>query len=179
MKAHRGRENGPCAHFFVLRVLVDKKLTVIQTSDAKLQQIIEPIVTAMGYDLWGFSFNSQRHRSYLRIFIDKQEGVTLDDCAMVSNHLSGVLDVEDPITGPYTLEISSPGVDRPLLKQEHYERYIGSKIKVKLKWQIEGRRQFTGKLRGLSDGNIVVEQDGNHFSLSMEAVERANLVPEY
>jgi ribosome maturation factor RimP len=151
----------------------------MQSDPLKLAQYIEPVVIGLGYEFWGYEFSSGRTKAYLRVYIDKQEGVTLDDCTRVSHQMSGVLDVEDPIKGPYTLEISSPGLDRPLFKKAHYQRFFGQRVKVRLKWQMNGRRNFTGQLQGLDGDNVIVLIDGARYSLPLEAIDRARLVPEF
>ena len=145
----------------------------------ELDQIIEPVVEAMGYQLWGYDFNSGRHTAHLRVYIDSREGVSVDDCARVSHQLSGVLDVEDPIRGPYTLEISSPGLDRPLFKPSHFRRFTGKRVKVRLRWQIEGRRNIAGELQSIDDGKIIVTQEASSYAIPLEAIDRARLVPEF
>jgi ribosome maturation factor RimP len=93
--------------------------------------------------------------------------------------MSGVLDVEDPIKVPYTLEISSPGLDRPLFKKAHYHRFAGQRVKVRLKWQMNGRRNFTGQLQGLDGDDVIVLIDHTSYSFPLEAIDRARLVPEF
>jgi ribosome maturation factor RimP len=151
----------------------------MQSDPLKLDQYIEPVVSALGYEFWGYEFSSGQTKAYLRVYIDKQEGVTLDDCTRVSHQVSGVLDVEDPIRGSYTLEISSPGLDRPLFKKAHYQRFSGQRVKVRLKWQMNGRRNFTGQLQGLDGDNVIVLIDSTSYSFPLEAVDRARLVPEF
>ena len=121
-------------------------MAVIHADFPNLERLIEPVVTGMGYQLWGCEFQHRKNQAFLRVYIDKREGITLHDCELVSHQLSGVLDVEDPINMPYLLEISSPGLDRLLFTTEHYRRYLGQEVKVKLKWMVEGRRNFTGTL---------------------------------
>jgi ribosome maturation factor RimP len=152
-----------------------------QENSLSIDQIIEPVLMAMGFELWGYDFRAGKSHAYLRIYIDKQEGISLHDCELVSHRLSGVLDVEDPIRLPYTLEISSPGLDRVLFKEEHFRRYIGKKAKIRLKWQIEGRRNITGTLQGVDSGQVLIRQQGggSYYSLPLEAIDRARLVPEF
>ena len=105
-----------------------------------LEQIVETVAESLGFQLWGFQYNSNGNQSVLRVFIDSddsEKGVNVDDCAQVSRQLSAVLDVEDPITGHYVLEVSSPGLDRPLFKLDQYQAYIGSEIKIKLVRAVE------------------------------------------
>ena len=114
----------------------------------------------------------------MRLYIDAPDGVTVDDCARVSHQVSGVLDVEDPIRGPFTLEVSSPGFERPLFTPEHFERFAGERVKVKLDLPVDGHRSVTGTLLGYRDGCVVVLEDGVEKRLPLDAVRRAHLAPE-
>ena len=143
-----------------------------------LRRLIEPVVEAMGYELWGYDFRSGLKRALLRVYIDKQGGITLDDCTRVSHQLSGVLDVDDPIKKPYALEISSPGLDRPLFNEAQFRRYQGEKVMVKLRWMIEGRRKFVGDLHGVSAGAITIKEGDVTYLVPLNAIERARLVPK-
>ncbi|HEY3487500.1 MAG TPA: ribosome maturation factor RimP [Gammaproteobacteria bacterium] len=146
---------------------------------SKEWKIVEPIVERMGYELVGVELMRHGRDCTLRVYIDKPQGVTLDDCAAVSHQLSGVMDVEDPIQLPYRLEISSPGLDRPLFKASDFERFAGSIAKIKLAVPLEGRRNFTGVLSGVKDGRIRLEVDAEIFELNYEHIERARLVPQF
>ena len=113
------------------------------------------------------------------MYIDSEQGITVDDCQKVSYQVSGVLDVNDPIPGHYTLEVSSPGMDRLLFRPDDYRRFAGSLVKLRLAYPVEGRRKFTGRLQGLEDGNVLLELDGEQLSLPLDQVDQARLVPEY
>jgi ribosome maturation factor RimP len=129
-------------------------------SDAveKIRQILDPIVESMGLLLWDMEFHKHGPQWLLRIYIDRESGgVTLTDCEQVSRDLSAALDVEDVIPHAYTLEVSSPGLDRTLTKPEHFVRFIGSIVKVKTYQPIQGQKVFRGKLLGMGDGIIKVE----------------------
>lgn len=146
----------------------------------RLQAVIEPAVTALGYELVGIDFVSQGRHSVLRIYIDTEAGITVDDCERVSRQVSAVLDVEDPISGQYTLEISSPGLERPLFKPEHYQRFAGSEVQVRLKVPMGGRRKFKGRLRGVEEGSVVVDSDElGELRFALADIERAQLVPDW
>lgn len=144
----------------------------------QLEELIAPVVESMGYELWGCECRMGDNTAFVRVYIDHEAGITLDDCSQVSHQLSGFLDVEDPIKTAYTLEISSPGLDRPLLRAEHYERYSGEKVKIKLKWPVEGRRNFSGALRGLEDDQVIVEVDKQLYYLPYDAIDKSRLTPE-
>lgn len=143
----------------------------------KLTQLIEPVIEGLGYELWGCEYLPRRRQSLLRVYIDRHDGVTLDDCGRVSHQLSGVLDVEDPIGGAYILEVSSPGLDRLLLKADHFQRFSGHRVKIRLKWLIEGRRQFDARLRGVEGEQVLVDEQQTAYSIPLAAIERARLVP--
>jgi len=108
----------------------------------ELQALLAPVVVALGYECWGIEFSAQGRHSMLRVYIDKEGGVLVDDCAIVSRQISGVLDVEDPIAVEYTLEVSSPGMERPLFTIEQFAKYAGEQVKIKLRSPFEGRRNF-------------------------------------
>jgi ribosome maturation factor RimP len=113
----------------------------------------------------------------LRVYIDGPLGVTVDNCAAVSRQLSAILDVEDPIPGRYTLEVSSPGLDRPLVTPADFRRFQGAMIKVRLLSALDGRRNFTGRLLEATPEAVVMEVDRERFNLPLAAIERARLVP--
>lgn len=152
---------------------------VMKQAPDNLRNIVAPVVAAMGYELVGVEFHPQAGNNLLRVYIDQEQGVTLDDCEAISNQLSAVLDVEDPIQGRYTLEVSSPGLDRPLFEPEHFQRFAGHRARVQLALPRDGRRRFTGELRGVEDGDVVLVVDGQQVRLPLEEIEQARLVPEY
>lgn len=145
----------------------------------KVTELLEPVVTAMGYELVGVEYLAQGRHSLLRLYIDSENGVTLDDCERVSHQSSGVLDVEDPIAGVYNLEVSSPGLDRPLMKLEHFQRFVGHKIKLVAQAPINGQRRFTGLLSAVRDQDVVLEVDGIEVVIPFDAVDKANIIPEF
>lgn len=144
-----------------------------------LRDLLEPAVAALGCELVGVEYHPSGKHSLLRIYIDKPEGVTVDDCSAVSYQVSGLLDVEDPIPGQYTLEVSSPGSDRPLFTAQDFERFAGRQVKLRTRFPIDGQRNFRGLLRGLHEQQVVIEeQDGKCVSLPLDQVEQARLVPD-
>ncbi len=151
-------------------------------SAARLQELIEPVVTALGYELVGVVYVPQGRHSLLRVYIDRtgdsDGGITLDDCERVSHQVSGVLDVEDPVAGQYQLEVSSPGLDRPLFSREHFVRFTGRRAKLRLHTPQNGRRNFSGVLSGVRDGLVVIVEDGAEFALPFESIDKAQLVSE-
>ncbi|PMR67742.1 ribosome maturation factor RimP [Halomonas heilongjiangensis] len=147
--------------------------------DAALHALIEPVVTAMGFELWGIDFLSQGKHSCLVIYIDHEEGVSVDDCADVSRQVSAVLDVEDPIRGEYRLEVSSPGMDRPLFTLDQFARYRGHEVKLKLRTPYEGRRKFQGLLAGIENDEVLLQLDGEEYCFPIDSIDQAHIVPRF
>ena len=145
----------------------------------KLVAIIEPAVAALGFELLGVEYLPQGRHSVLRIFIDHENGITVDDCGNVSHQVSAVLDVEDPIRGEYTLEVSSPGLDRPLFKLEHYLRFVEQLAELRLHAPLNGRRKFKGRIQGVEGDEVVMDVDGEELRFSIDNIEKANLVHEW
>jgi ribosome maturation factor RimP len=146
----------------------------------KLVGMLEPLVESLGYELVLLEFNAHKGSALVRLFIDAVGGVTLGDCEKVSREVEGLLDVEDPIPQNYRLEVSSPGLDRPLVKPAHFERFAGALARVQLQAPRDGRRKFQGVLRGLRDQNVVLETaDAGTVELALGNIERARLVPDY
>lgn len=145
----------------------------------QLQAILAPVVEALGYQCWGIEFISQGRHSLLRIYIDKEDGILVDDCEIVSRQVSGVLDVEDPISSEYTLEVSSPGMDRPLFSIEQFAAHAGQQVKIKLRSPFEGRRNFQGVLRGVEEQDVVVQVDSNEYLLPIDLIDKANIIPAF
>lgn len=148
--------------------------------EAQIADLIRPTVEAMGTELWGVEYLTQGKHSTLRIFIDKKEGgVGIDDCEQVSRQVSALMDVEDPIGSAYTLEVSSPGLDRLLFEKAHFEACLGSLLKVRLRMNYEGRRNFKGRLAAIEDDEIVLRQDQEEFVFPLETLDKAQVVPEF
>jgi len=143
----------------------------------ELTKLIEPAIEQLGYELSDLELHVGGSDGVVRVFIDKPEGVDLTDCEIVSRQLSAVLDVEDPLPGHYRLEVSSPGLDRRLTKPEHFRRFTGETIRVKLRYPVDGRRNFRGALRAADDEKIEVEVDGESHSLQLATIESVRLVP--
>ncbi len=134
----------------------------------------------LGYELVGVEFTGQgKGAALLRIYIDHADGITLDDCVEVSHQVSGVLDVEDPIKENYRLEVSSPGLDRPLFELAHFERFKGSKVRLKLLGKIDNRHRFTGVLDGVEENQVLIEADGTRYRIPFELIDSAKVVPEF
>ena len=145
----------------------------------QLKALLAPTVEALGCELWGLEYMSQGKHSTLRVYIDAEGGVSLQDCERISRQLSSVLDVEDPIHGEYSLEVSSPGMDRPLYTLEQFARHTGEQVSVRLRVPFDGRRKFSGLLRAVEDDEIVVVVDEHEYLLPLEAIDRANIIPRF
>lgn len=151
-----------------------------QNNDA-LWEVVEPVVIGLGYEVVEIEYLSEDGMNILRIYIDQDAGITADDCGKVSRQLSAVFDVEEPVRARYNLEVSSPGLDRPLRKASDFERFAGSKVKVKMAMPIgmENRRNFTGILVGVKTDQAIVEVDGEKYELPIAAIEKARIISKY
>ena len=151
---------------------------MVHLAPAEWQEVIEPVVTGLGYELVGVEYHSAGRHSLLRVYIDQEGGVTVDDCANVSHQVSGVLDVEDLIRGQYTLEVSSPGLDRPLFTVADFDRFCGRDVRIRLDAPLDGRRKFSGRLIGTENGCVRIQMDDGEFSLPLVHIEQARLIPD-
>jgi len=147
-------------------------------AQTQLEELLSPVVTSLGFEFVGMEYLPQGKHSLLRIYIDTPDGITVDDCSAVSHQVSGVLEVEDPINGHYVLEVSSPGLDRPLFKFEDFERFSGHNVQIRLQIPMDGRRNYKGLLEGVqADGQLVdVAIDDEIISLPWDKIEKARLV---
>ena len=149
-------------------------------ASSELKQLLGPVVEALGCELWGLELQTGDKTKLLRIYIDRAEdGIGVDDCERVSRQASAVLDVEEAINGEYILEVSSPGMDRPLYELSQYEQYIGEDISLRLRFPYEGRRNFKGRLTGIDDDEIVLVVTDHEFLFPVEGIEKANVVPRF
>lgn len=145
-----------------------------------IEDLLTPAVSALGLELLGVEFSAGSHQALLRVYIDVEgRPVNIDDCEQVSREVSALLDVHDPIEAHYTLEVSSPGLDRPLFKPAHYARFIGEQVKITLDLPQDGRRRFQGRILGVEGEAISVEQDGNPVVLSWGNIQKAKLAPVF
>jgi ribosome maturation factor RimP len=146
----------------------------------EIQAMLQPVVESLGYEFWGLEYIQGRGAT-LRIFIDRDsdEGVSVDDCALVSHQVSGVLDVEDPIPGEYNLEVSSPGMDRPLFTLEQWGRYIGEDIQIRLLAPVAGKRRLTATLTAIEGDDVLLDVKGEALRVPFAQVDRATLVAKF
>ena len=143
----------------------------------QLNELIQPVVEAMGCELWGIEQLSMGRYSTVKIYIDSKRGVDVEDCAKVSRQVSSLLDVEDPMNGEYTLEVSSPGLNRRLFELDQYSAFIGSEVRIRLKRPYEGQRKYSGQLRGVEGDEIILGHQGEEILFPFEEIDRANVVP--
>lgn len=144
-----------------------------------LTEMLTPAVEALDFELLGLEFNQAGRHSTLRIYIDSPEGITVDNCADVSRQVGAILDVEDPITNEYDLEVSSPGIDRPLFKAEHYEKAVGEEVRLRTKLPQDGRRNFKGDLVAVNGDMVTLNIDNQEHMLMISNIERANIIAKF
>ena len=148
-------------------------------SDAKLTRLLQPLGEDLGYEFVGLEHSSNPKMPVLVIYIDRPGGISVEDCERVSREVAAMLDVEDPIPGHYNLEVSSPGLDRPLFTLEQFERFQGEVAQLSLYAPVGGRRRFKGQILGTSEGRVRLDQDGEEVELEMGNIAKARLVPDY
>ena len=139
---------------------------------------LTPLVEGLGYELWELEYSPGRGNGFLRLYIDAEAGITLEDCERVSRAVSEVLDAEDPIPGQYTLEVSSPGLERPLRTAQQFARFVGETVFVETVQPQEGRRRFRGALTAVGEAAIEVEVDGRRWALPVAGIRKAHLAPD-
>ncbi len=144
----------------------------------KIRQILNPTIEDMGYELWGCEYLAQGKHSLLRIYIDKESGIGIEDCEQVRRQVSALLDVEDPISGHYSLEVSSPGIPRPLFYDWQYQRYIGQNIQIKLLKPVKEKRKYTGMIVSVDEGMLALEGEGIKQDFFLSNIVKANLTVE-
>lgn len=145
----------------------------------RLTALLEPTVRGLGYELLGIERGRGGGSQLLRLYIDHEDGISVDDCERVSRQVSDVLDVESAVRGEYTLEVSSPGIERPLFTLEQHRRFVGERVAVRLRAPVDGRRRLRGVLTDVGEDSIVVDVDAERFEVPFRAVERSRLAPEW
>jgi|TARA_R110000824_G_scaffold40490_2_gene121371 ribosome maturation factor RimP len=151
----------------------------VATKHAALHALIEPVVAAMGFELWGIDHLSQGKNSRLVIYIERESGVSVEDCADISRQVSAVMDVEDPIAGEYRLEVSSPGMARPLYSLDQFTRFQGHHVALKLRTAFDGRRKYQGLLVGVEGDEVLIQLDGEEYCFPIESIDSAHIVPQF
>ncbi len=142
----------------------------------QIEQLIEAPIETLGYELVGVEYVKNGSNTVLRIYIDADQGISIEDCERVSHQVSGILEVEEPITSAYSLEVSSPGFDRPLFKERDFVRFADNEVKITMKLPVQGRRNFKGRLEGVINGNVLIEVDGEVYELPLTKLSKARLV---
>lgn len=145
----------------------------------RLVELLEPVVSRLGYELWELEYGTGPGGGLLRLYIDSPEGISVDDCERVSRAVSEVLDAADPISTEYTLEVSSPGLDRVLRTQQHFERFAGERVKLEMTQPVNGRKRFSGRLTEVSSGEITLLVDGVAVQLSIAGIHKARIAPDF
>ncbi|MGA0266050.1 MAG: ribosome maturation factor RimP [Lysobacterales bacterium] len=145
----------------------------------RLTDMLQPLVEDLGYEFVGLEYTGQSKNAVLRIYIDHKQGIDLDDCGRVSGEVAALLDVEDPISGQYNLEVSSPGLDRPLFTLEQCARFAGEQVQMTVFAPVEGRRKFKGRILSVTGDTLNIDQDGAEIALDFSNIAKARLVPDY
>lgn len=144
----------------------------------KIETLVKPIADELNYEVYHIEFVKENNEFYLRIYIDKEEGISITDCEVLSRRVSDVLDVEDPIDKAYYLEVSSPGLNRRLFKDEHFKKFVGREVLVKLNGNIEGKKNIKGLLKEVNEENIIVEDNEKAITIPKSKIKAANLEGE-
>ncbi|EDP98934.1 ribosome maturation factor RimP [Shewanella benthica] len=149
------------------------------TIEKKLEEMLSSPVEALGHRLWGLEYIQAGKHSILRVYIDNDNGIFIEDCAETSRQISAVLDVEDPISTEFTLEVSSPGVDRPLFSAEQYGSYIDETVKIQLTMPVGGSRNLKGTVIGVEGQTLTLSVDGNELIIALDNIRRGNLIAKF
>ncbi|ALP54774.1 ribosome maturation protein RimP [Candidatus Tenderia electrophaga] len=153
---------------------------MVRQASVKVLQLLEPLVEGLGYEFVGAEYLPQGKHSLLRVYIDlPEDGIGVEDCERVSRQVSSMLDVEDPIPGHYTLEVSSPGMDRPLFTVGQFQRFVGREVKLLLSRPVHKRRKMTVELQGVTDDVVTVMLEGEAIQIDFDNIEKAHLVPVF
>ena len=148
-------------------------------SVAKLTTLLQPLVEDLGYEFVGLDYSRNPKNPVLVVYIDKSEGIAVEDCERTSREIAALLDVQDPIPGHYVLEVSSPGLDRPLFTPAQFEKFAGEMVQISMFAPVAGRRKFKGRILAVQGGEILIEQDGTEVKLEHGNIAKARLVPDY
>ncbi|RLV58692.1 ribosome maturation factor RimP [Parashewanella curva] len=147
--------------------------------ESKLADMLTAPVEALGYRLWGIDYVQAGKHSTVRVYIDSDKGVSIDDCVEASRQISAVMDVEDPISNEYTLEVSSPGVDRPLFSAEQYATYLGEEVKLLLNMPVNGSRKLKGAVTKVEGQMLSLDVDGNDTLIALDNIRKGNLIAKF
>jgi ribosome maturation factor RimP len=150
-----------------------------QMKQDKLAELIGPVVEDLGYRFWGLEYQVRKADALLRVYIDSTLGISVDDCATVSHEVSGILDVEEPITMAYVLEVSSPGMDRILFNAQQFSEFAGEDVKIKLNQMVDGRRKIKGRILSVNGEQINIETDDDQVTIEFDKIMRARINPGF
>ena len=145
----------------------------------KISELLSPIIEDLGYRFWGLEYQVRKADALLRVYIDHENGISVDDCATVSHEVSGILDVEEPITMAYILEVSSPGMDRILFSASQFSEFLGEKVKIKLNQMVDGRRKIKGKIESVDGETIIIDSDDEKINIEFDKIMRARINPGF
>ena len=145
----------------------------------KLNELLQPLVEDLGFEFIGLEYNPNPKHSVLRIYIDHENGVGIQDCETVSRETAALLDVKDPIRSHYNLEVSSPGLARPLFTPAHYSEFTGYEVQINMYAPQDGRRKFSGPILSAGESSVNIEQDGSEVTLEYDNIAKAKLIPDY
>ena len=170
-----GQGLAPCFRF-----RTSKKVSVRYVKHDQLTQLLTPVIEALGYECIGVEYSPHRSNALVRIYIDRlPDGITVDDCERVSREVSATLDVDDPIPSHYTLEVSSPGLDRPLFSPAQFAAVMGEMVKLSTNLPLAGRRRFNGRVLEVTDSVVALDQDGQRVEIAHDNIQKARLVPSF
>jgi ribosome maturation factor RimP len=161
--------------FLRLREVSQRPCAMDRVHISSLWSLIEPVLEPEGIELVELEFKLETGRWVLRLYIDRPDGVNLDDCELVSRQIGALLDVQDPIRQPYNLEVSSPGINRVLRREKDFQHYAGTPVRIRTRKKMNGRRNFQGILRGMEDSRVILDVEGTRVAIDPEAIERAQL----
>jgi ribosome maturation factor RimP len=145
----------------------------------KLSELLAPIVEDLGYRFWGLEYQVRKADALLRIYIDSPNGISVDDCATVSHEVAGILDVEEPISMAYILEVSSPGMDRILFNAQQFSEFVDEEVKVKLNQMVDGRRKIKGVITSVDGEQITIKSDEEKITIAFDQIMRARINPGF
>jgi ribosome maturation factor RimP len=145
----------------------------------RLIELLQPVVADLGYELWELEYAARSGGGLLRLYIDSPDGISVDDCARVSRAVSQKMDESDPISDQYTLEVSSPGMDRVLRTRQHFARFTGEPVQVETTAKLNGRKRFAGRLTNVTEGAITLDTEGGAVTLPLDAIHKARLAPQF
>ena len=141
----------------------------------EIAELIKPTILSMGYELWGLNIGQQNNSLKFTLYIDSVNGINIDDCEKVSNQITHLLDTKEVCGSEYVLEVSSPGFDRILITKEHFDRYLKEKVKVKLKWLVNNRKNIKGVIKEVTDDCVIINDENESYEIKYDSIDSARL----